>query len=78
MSHRKAIESYLSQNKHRWVSLPELSEYTAQKCKSRCYVVHSRIAEVRRDAIQQGFRLDNKTEQKNGVTMSYYMLTNIS
>lgn len=74
LSHKKAIRQTLAQQKNTWVSLTELSQITQILCRSQCYVVHSRIAEIRRDAEEQGYKLLNKTELVNGVRHSFYKL----
>jgi biotin operon repressor len=70
VSHETAILARLLLSEGHWVSLPALSAYTEQRCKSRCYVVHSRIASLR----ERGHDIENKVEQEDGRVMSFYRL----
>lgn len=70
VSHETAILARLLLSEGHWVPLPVLSAYTEQRCKSRCYVVHSRVANLR----AMGHDIENRTETENGVKLSFYRL----
>jgi hypothetical protein len=70
LSHEKAIKAHLEQRKNTWVSLVDLSEGTKLVCESQCYVVHSRIAGLRK----RGLNIENKTMQHGRSVHSYYRL----
>jgi hypothetical protein len=70
VSHSKAILSRLMRSQGFYVPLPHLADYTEQRCRSRCYVVHSRIAELR----SQGYDIENYTMISEGVKHSFYRL----
>lgn len=70
LSHSEAIERILTIYRNEWVTLPDISLFTARNCDSQCYVVHSRIANLRR----QGHMIENRVLQSRGVTMSAYKL----
>lgn len=70
LTHNEAILYCLTSKKGQWVSLTELSEYTAQVCGSRCYPIATRVSNLR----LKGHDIANRTEQVDGVTKSWYKL----
>jgi hypothetical protein len=70
VSHSRAILSRLARSENFWVPMPHLADYTEQRCKSRCYVVHSRIAELR----DKGHDIENMVMISEGVKHSFYRL----
>ena len=77
-SHNKAIYELQKENLNLWMSLTEISEYTERHCRSRCYPVHSRIADIRKKARLEGYQLENDaTRRRNGVVVSKYRLSKL-
>lgn len=71
LSHKEAIKQLLLLKQNEWVDLPYLSNFTAYKCHSQCYVVHSRIAQLRK----AGLKIENKVERTaDHVAVSKYKL----
>jgi hypothetical protein len=70
VSHETAILRYLAKFPNTWVPLPIISLYTAEHCRTQCYVVHSRIASLRK----RGHVIDNDVRHDNGMVCSFYRL----
>lgn len=71
MSQNKAVLLRLIQAKGQYVSMPELSDYTAARCDSRSMNIHSRVAQLR----AKGWNIENRVETtKSGRRISMYRL----
>jgi biotin operon repressor len=70
-THNQSIKDMLFENLNSPVSLPALSHRTKLECNTQCFVVHSRIAELRK--IMKGYEIDN---HKDGYK-SYYTLRRV-
>jgi len=71
MTHNSAILIRLLKDANDWVGLPDLMRHTKEHCKSECYPVHSRIADLRG---KYGYTIYNDTKNINGVNHSFYMI----
>lgn len=60
MSHNEAVFIYLLGHPNQWVPLPELREFTRAHCETSCYVVHSRVSDLRK----LGWKIENNTPKK--------------
>ena len=70
MTHCEAILTVLDRFKNEWVPLTELSRDTKHFSNTQCYVVHSRIADLRK----RGHTIENKTVNVGQSKKSYYKL----
>ena len=70
MTHCEAILNLLQANKNKWVELPAINWATHKHCNSQCYVVHSRISDLRK----RGHTIENKTVNVGQSKQSYYKL----
>lgn len=70
LSHNQAILRILAGRRGEWVSLAEISDYTARFCHTRCYPISTRVSNLR----ARGHAITNRTDNTGDVTKSEYKL----